>query len=66
MEGLIPQGSPGPRFPLPPAHDVEHVCDSHTQSRLTREMLDRVIPLAGTIAEALQLALGPDTAVAAV
>jgi hypothetical protein len=28
--------------------------------------LDRVIPLAGTIAEALQLALGPDTAVAAV
>ncbi|HEX5302897.1 MAG TPA: STAS domain-containing protein [Streptosporangiaceae bacterium] len=32
--------------------------------RMTK--LDRVIPLAGTIAEALQLALGPDTAVAAV
>lgn len=42
MEGLIPQGSPGPRIPPPlvtPA--VEDVCDSHVRSRLTREMLDQ-------------------------
>jgi anti-sigma B factor antagonist len=43
------------------------VCARRQTRRLFRmTKLDRVIPLAGTIAEALQLALGPDTAVAAV
>jgi anti-anti-sigma factor len=45
-----------------------HVVCARRQTRRLFRMtkLDRVIPLAGTIAEALQLALGPDTAVAAV
>jgi anti-anti-sigma factor len=43
------------------------VCARRQTRRLFRmTKLDRMIPLAGTIAEALQLALGPDTAVAAV
>ena len=43
------------------------VCARRQTRRLFRmTKLDRVIPLAGTVAEALQLALGPDTAVAAV
>jgi hypothetical protein len=43
------------------------VCARRQTRRLFRmTKLDRVIPLAGTIAEALQLALGPDTVVAAV
>ena len=43
------------------------VCARRQTRRLFRmTKLDRVIPLAGTIAEALQLALGPDTAIAAV
>jgi anti-anti-sigma factor len=43
------------------------VCARRQTRRLFRmTKLDRVIPLAGTIAEALQLALGPDTAVVAV
>lgn len=41
MEGLIPQGSPTPRIPPLPPQDVEAVCDSHTQPRVTREMLDQ-------------------------
>lgn len=45
-----------------------HVVCARRQTRRLFRMtkLDRVIPLAGTIAEALQLALGPDTVVAAV
>ena len=43
------------------------VCARRQTRRLFRmTKLDRVIPLTGTIAEALQLALGPDTAVVAV
>lgn len=41
MEGLIPQGSRGPRLPPPMPHGIEDVCDSHLQSRVTRELLDQ-------------------------
>jgi CelD/BcsL family acetyltransferase involved in cellulose biosynthesis len=36
MEGLIPQGSSGPRLPPPILPAMDDVCDSHAQSRLTR------------------------------